>query len=82
VLFGDGDSGEGPQLQHIEKLIRVKDFDGLPKVKFSACQEFFEEAKATQNKLMNWEGELYLELLNGTYTNLRIWLSTNIIIGS
>jgi len=28
-------------------LIRVKDFDGLPKVEFSTCHKFFEEAKAT-----------------------------------
>ena len=70
LLFGDGDGGGGPQLSHVEKLIRAKDFDGIPKVKFSTCHEFFEEAKATSKKLMTWEGELYLELHNGTFTTM------------
>ena len=69
-MFGDGDGGGGPQLSHVEHLIRVKDFDGIPKVKLSTCHEFFNEAKATAKKLMTWEGELYLELHNGTYTTM------------
>ena len=70
VLFGDGDGGGGPQLEHVERLMRVQDFDGIPKVKFSTCHEFFEEAESTQNKLMTWEGELYLELHNGSFTSM------------
>ena len=70
LLFGDGDGGGGPQLSHVERLVRVQDFDGIPKVKFSTCHEFFEEAKATSKKLMTWEGELYLELHNGTFTTM------------
>jgi alpha-mannosidase len=70
LLFGDGDGGGGPQLEHVEHLIRVQDFEGIPKVKFSTCHDFFEEAKATSKKLMTWEGELYLELHNGTYTTM------------
>jgi len=50
--------------------MRVKDFDGIPKVKFSTCHDFFEEAKSTSKKLMTWEGELYLELHNGTFTSM------------
>ena len=70
LLFGDGDGGGGPQLEHVEHLIRVQDFEGIPKVKFSTCHDFFEEAKSTSKKLMTWEGELYLELHNGTYTTM------------
>ena len=70
MLFGDGDGGGGPQLEHVERLARAQDFDGLPKVKFSTCHEFFEEAKTTSKKLMTWEGELYLELHNGTFTTM------------
>lgn len=70
VLFGEGDGGGGPQTQHVERLKRVADFDGLPKVKFSTCHEFFAEAEASSKKLMTWEGELYLELHNGTYTTM------------
>lgn len=41
LLFGDGDGGGGPQMDHIEKLERLKNFDGAPKVKFSSVHEFF-----------------------------------------
>jgi alpha-mannosidase len=51
-------------------LSRLADLEGIPKVKFSSFKEFFEEAKSTENKLMNWEGELYLEGHNGTYTSM------------
>jgi len=70
LLFGEGDGGGGPHLSHVEHLARVQDFEGIPKVKFSTCHEFFEEAKATSEKLMTWEGELYLELHNGTFTTM------------
>lgn len=70
LLFGDGDGGGGPQLEHIERLKRLRDLDGIPKVKFSNFKDFFKEADETQNKLMTWEGELYLEGHNGTYTSM------------
>jgi alpha-mannosidase len=41
LLFGDGDGGGGPQVHHIERVLRLTDFDGAPKVKFSTCKEFF-----------------------------------------
>jgi alpha-mannosidase len=70
MLYGEGDGGGGPCLWHIKRMVHAKDFDGIPKVKFSTCHEFFKEAYETQNKLMTWEGELYLELHNGTYTSM------------
>jgi alpha-mannosidase len=70
MLFGDGDGGGGPQLEHLERLERLQDFEGAPKVKFSTCHEFFRELDATSKNLMKWEGELYLELHNGTYTSV------------
>ena len=70
LLFGDGDGGGGPQLEHIEKLSRWQDLDGIPKLKFSTFKDFFTEATQTQQKLMTWEGELYLEAHNGTYTSM------------
>ena len=68
LLFGDGDGGGGPQLEHIEKLRRLTDLDGIPKVKFSNFKTFFSEMETT--KLMTWEGELYLEGHNGTFTSM------------
>ena len=41
LLFGDGDGGGGPQIEHIERLKRLKDFEGVPKVEFSTFREFF-----------------------------------------
>lgn len=70
LLFGDGDGGGGPQLEHLERLQRLGDFDGCPKVKFSTCREFFGEMEKGAKNLMKWEGELYLELHNGTYTSV------------
>jgi alpha-mannosidase len=71
LLFGDGDGGGGPQLEHLERLQRAtKDFDGLPKVKMATCHEFFQDLEKSAKNLQKWEGELYLELHNGTYTSV------------
>lgn len=70
LLFGDGDGGGGPQVKHIERLIRLQDFEGAPKVKFSTCLDFFSQLEGNSKDLMKWEGELYLELHNGTYTTM------------
>lgn len=32
LLFGEGDGGGGPQIEHIEKIKRLSDIEGLPKV--------------------------------------------------
>lgn len=32
LLFGDGDGGGGPQIEHLERLERLRDFDGCPTV--------------------------------------------------
>lgn len=45
----------------------MKDLEGVPKVKFD-IKGFFEELK--EGILDIWDGELYLELHNGTYTTM------------
>lgn len=70
LLFGDGDGGGGPQIEHLERLQRLQDFEGAPIVKFSTCHQFFRELESKSTNLMKWEGELYLELHNGTYTTV------------
>ncbi|XP_067676864.1 alpha-mannosidase 2C1-like isoform X2 [Haliotis asinina] len=69
-LFGYGDGGHGPTEEMLEKLQRMKDVDGLPRVEMSTPDEFFTlvEKESGQDKLCTWRGELYLELHNGTYT--------------
>ncbi|ELU16163.1 hypothetical protein CAPTEDRAFT_182455 [Capitella teleta] len=68
-LYGWGDGGQGPTAEMIERLQRMKDFNGLPKVEFSSPEEFFHRVEDHDSrKLCNWSGELYLEMHNGTYT--------------
>ena len=39
-------------------------------MEFSTCHKFFAHLEHTSKNLMKWEGELYLELHNGTYTSV------------
>ncbi|CAB4009135.1 alpha-mannosidase 2C1-like [Paramuricea clavata] len=69
LLYGYGDGGGGPTEDMIEKLNRVKDTDGLPKVVLSSPQKFFKSLdEDDSSKLCTWIGELYLELHQGTFT--------------
>ncbi|XP_013387197.1 alpha-mannosidase 2C1 isoform X1 [Lingula anatina] len=68
-LFGFGDGGQGPTEDMVESLLRLKDIDGLPKVKMATPGEFFQQVESAESdNLCKWVGELYLELHNGTYT--------------
>ena len=69
-LFGLGDGGGGPHDYMIERLTRMSDCCGIPKVHFSSVLKFFEDAQATAHDLFTWQGELYLEKHNGTYTTI------------
>ena len=71
-IFGWGDGGGGPTRQMLETAERGKDFPGMPRVKLSTNQEFFEDldAQVSANpRLPRWVGELYLEFHRGTYTS-------------
>ena len=66
-LFGIGDGGSGPTSDYIERGLRLKSFEGTPKVKFGRTDEFF--ARLDKKKgYPEWSGELYLELHRGTLT--------------
>ena len=53
----------------LEFLKRLVDVDGLPRVKHSSPQDYFETvAREDSGNLCRWVGELYLELHRGTYT--------------
>ncbi|XP_041353566.1 alpha-mannosidase 2C1-like [Gigantopelta aegis] len=68
-LFGYGDGGHGPSEDMLEKLQRLENVDGIPKVKMSSPDEFFSLVeKESRGSLCTWHGELYLEMHNGTYT--------------
>ncbi|XP_041034381.1 alpha-mannosidase 2C1 isoform X2 [Carcharodon carcharias] len=68
-LFGFGDGGGGPTQDMLDRLQRVQDTDGLPRVKQSSPETFFSILEADTTMLCTWVGELFLELHNGTYTS-------------
>ncbi len=70
MAYGFGDGGGGPTRQMLENIEVMKHFPGLPQVKQSSTNAFFESiASLHDSKMMPvWNGELYLEYHRGTYT--------------
>ncbi|KAG2387848.1 hypothetical protein C9374_001442 [Naegleria lovaniensis] len=70
-LFGHGDGGGGPVLDHMERAQRLYDVQGLPKIIQEKPKYFFDRLKEENrgHKLKAWRGELYLELHRGTFTS-------------
>ncbi|KAJ2698928.1 Glycoside hydrolase, 38 vacuolar alpha mannosidase [Coemansia sp. IMI 209128] len=68
-LYGNGDGGGGPLEAMLERMRRVEDVDGLPRVKNAHPNEFYEHVEKTAKELVAWKGELYFELHRGTYTS-------------
>lgn len=67
-LFGFGDGGGGPTQLMLDRLRRVQDTDGLPRVQISTPDGLFSQLLSESELLCTWTGELFLELHNGTYT--------------
>lgn len=68
LLFGIGDGGGGPGEEHLERLKREKDLNGLVPVTQGKAQEFFDRIEKNSFLYKTWHGELYLEYHQGTYT--------------
>jgi alpha-mannosidase len=68
-IFGFGDGGGGPNEAMLERLQRMHNVDGLPRVHIDAPVTFFEHCAETARDLTTWVGELYFELHRGTYTS-------------
>uniref|UniRef100_A0A670JV73 Mannosidase alpha class 2C member 1 n=1 Tax=Podarcis muralis TaxID=64176 RepID=A0A670JV73_PODMU len=68
ALFGFGDGGGGPTQKILDRLRRMKDTDGLPRVQMSTPDRLFTALEKEKAQLCTWVGELFLELHNGTYT--------------
>ncbi|PIK56246.1 putative alpha-mannosidase 2C1 [Apostichopus japonicus] len=77
MLYGYSDGGGGPTETMLERIERLHDTDGLPKITNSTPDLFFQ--KVEENDLENlctWVGELYLEMHQGTLTSqakIKLW---------
>jgi len=69
LLFGHGDGGGGPTLEMLERLRRMRDVDGLPRIEQRSPAEFFRRCAADVRDPVVLVGELYFELHRGTYTS-------------
>ncbi|KFR15937.1 Alpha-mannosidase 2C1, partial [Opisthocomus hoazin] len=68
LLFGFGDGGGGPTQKMLDRMKRMSDTDGLPRVQISTPDQLFSVLEKESSQLHTWVGELFLELHNGTYT--------------
>ncbi len=69
ILFGIGDGGGGPGMEHLEAAKRVKDLAGVCPAKQELAQPMLLRMKEKcWDKVPVWDGELYLERHQGTYT--------------
>lgn len=68
LLYGIGDGGGGPGSEHLERLKREKNLDGLAPVQQEHMETFFERIAQESSEYKTWSGELYLEKHQGTYT--------------
>uniref|UniRef100_A0A0N5ATD1 alpha-mannosidase n=1 Tax=Syphacia muris TaxID=451379 RepID=A0A0N5ATD1_9BILA len=68
ILYGHGDGGGGPDQNMLERIKRLKNCDGVPCIVNASPEELFEKLECDLPNLCSWNGELYLELHNGTYT--------------
>jgi len=68
LLFGIGDGGGGPGEEHLERLKREVNLNGLLPIKQEQSIEFFNRIEKDASKYKTWRGELYLEKHQGTYT--------------
>jgi alpha-mannosidase len=68
LVFGYGDGGGGPTRAMLERLRRMGDLRGMPRIELRTPQEFFDRVEATARDLRTVTGELYFEYHRGTYT--------------
>lgn len=66
-LFGIGDGGGGPGIEHLERTRRFYDLKGAPKYRPGKAKDFF-DSLTEETVYPEYRGELYLEKHQGTYT--------------
>ena len=68
MVFGIGDGGGGPGAEHLERLNRMKHMADSARVTQRKISKFFPAWASESDMFPCWEGELYLEKHQGTYT--------------
>ncbi|MFW5844936.1 MAG: alpha-mannosidase [Planctomycetota bacterium] len=71
-LFGVGDGGGGPGVEHLERARRLADCNGVPRYRMGPAQPALDRLAARRGELDVWQGELYFELHRGTLTTQAI----------
>jgi len=70
LIYGIGDGGGGPGEAHLEMLEREANEKGMCKIVRRPAQELFDDLKNEYSQVMpSYDGELYLEKHQGTYTS-------------
>ena len=68
LVYGIGDGGGGPGVEHLERLAREKNLLGLAPVTQEPVEQFVERLAEEGDRLHTWVGEMYLACHQGTYT--------------
>lgn len=75
IAYGYGDGGGGPSEQMLENAMRLEHgIPGCPRVEMNTALRFFEKLEektaVAPGEFPKWQGELYLENHQGTYTSM------------
>ncbi len=68
MVYGIGDGGGGPGEEHLERLLRLENLEGLSPVAQESVADFLEKWQTEADRFPTWVGELYLERHEGTLT--------------
>ncbi|MDO5082117.1 MAG: glycoside hydrolase family 38 C-terminal domain-containing protein [Arachnia propionica] len=69
IPFGYGDGGGGPTARMVERIRRLADLEGAPRMTMGDPDSFFEAARAEYPDAPVHVGELYLEYHRGIFTS-------------
>ena len=68
-LYGFGDGGGGPTREMLDRIERMSDLAGLPRIEHDTFHGFFDSVRETLPEPPVWSGELYLEYHRGVLTS-------------
>ncbi|HSL29857.1 MAG TPA: alpha-mannosidase [Anaerolineales bacterium] len=69
--FGWGDGGGGPTREMLESIRAQTDLPGIPRVHIGKVEPYFDRLaeRIKDKQIPVWDGELYLEAVQGVYTS-------------